>query len=59
MRRREVRGTRNHSAMAAAMDGAMLLSGPVEKAAGTQYVHEVKKKTTRNPFQASLGHSLG
>lgn len=41
-RRREVRGTRTPTAMA--MAGATPLSGPVGKAAGTQFVHEVKKQ---------------
>lgn len=41
---------------AMAMAGATLLSGPVGKAAGTQFVHE-EDKTTPNPFQTSLGQS--
>lgn len=41
-RRREIRGTRIPTAMAVA--GATLLSGPVGKAAGTQFVNEVKQQ---------------
>lgn len=40
-RRRKVRGTSTPTAMA--MAGVMLLSGPVGKAVGTQFLHKGKK----------------
>lgn len=55
-RRREVRGTSTPTAMA--MAGAALLSGPVGKAAGTQFVHE-ENKTTQTHFRHSLASPQG
>lgn len=55
-RRREVRGTSTPTAMTTA--GDTLLSGPVEEAAGTEFVHE-ENKTTQTHFRHSLASPWG
>lgn len=56
-RRREVRGTSTPTAMA--MAGATLLSRPVGKAGGTQFVHEGEKKKQLNPTADISWHVPG